>query len=112
MLIKVACEALIAAASKKDKCRSILSQGTNILKELYKSSSDAVKVRALIGLCKLGSLGGTDASMKPFSEGASLKLAEACRRLEVKILFLFYSRCLLEKEQNKSYERIISGVCS
>ncbi|RXG56928.1 Protein unc-45-like protein B [Armadillidium vulgare] len=77
---KVACEALIAASSKKDKCRAIMTQGTNILKELYQSKSDAIKVRALVGLCKLGSLGGTDATMRPFAEGASLKLAEACRR--------------------------------
>lgn len=58
-----------------------MTQGTNILKELYQSKSDAIKVRALVGLCKLGSLGGTDATMRPFAEGASLKLAEACRRL-------------------------------
>ncbi|XP_068210015.1 protein unc-45 homolog B [Palaemon carinicauda] len=77
---KVACEALIAAASKKDKCRVIVSQGIGILKKLYQSKNDSVKVRALVGLCKLGSLGGTDATMKPFADGASLKLAEACRR--------------------------------
>lgn len=80
---KVACEALIAAASKKDKCKSIVTQGTDILKKLYQSKNDSIRVRALVGLCKLGSLGGTDASMKPFSEGASLKLAEACRRFLV-----------------------------
>lgn len=80
---KVACEALIAAASKKDKCRAIVSQGIGILKKLYQSKNDSVKVRALVGLCKLGSLGGTDASMKPFAEGAPMKLAEACRRFLV-----------------------------
>ncbi|XP_076036321.1 unc-45 myosin chaperone [Oratosquilla oratoria] len=77
---KVACEALIVAANKKDKCKAIMTQGTDILKRLYQSKNDSIKVRALVGLCKLGSLGGTDASMKPFAEGASLKLAEACRR--------------------------------
>ncbi|KAK8725785.1 hypothetical protein OTU49_010481 [Cherax quadricarinatus] len=80
---KVACEALIAAASKKEKCRPIITQGTDILKKLYQSKNDSIRVRALVGLCKLGSMGGTDASMKPFSEGASLKLAEACRRFLV-----------------------------
>lgn len=79
-LAQVSCEALIAASSKKDKCRAIMTQGTNILKQLFHSKSDAIKVRALVGLCKLGSLGGTDATMRPFAEGASLKLAEACRR--------------------------------
>lgn len=80
---KVSCEALIAAASKKDKCKSITTQGTDILKKLYQSKDDAIRVRALVGLCKLGSVGGTDASMKPFGEGAALKLAEACRRFLV-----------------------------
>ncbi|KAG0709475.1 Protein unc-45 B [Chionoecetes opilio] len=80
---KVACEALIAAASKKDKCKSITTQGTDILKKLYQSKDDSIRVRALVGLCKLGSVGGTDASLKPFGEGAALKLAEACRRFLV-----------------------------
>lgn len=77
---KVACECIIAAASKKDKARSIMSQGINILKKLYQSKSDAIKVRALVGLCKISGSTGTDASIRPFADGAGLKLAEACRR--------------------------------
>lgn len=78
---KVACECIIAAASKKDKIKSIITQGVDILKKLYQSKDDdAIRVRALVGLCKLGSSGGTDASIRPFAEGATLKLAEACRR--------------------------------
>ncbi|KAF7287644.1 hypothetical protein GWI33_005992 [Rhynchophorus ferrugineus] len=77
---KVACECLIAAASKADKARSIVSQGTDILKKLYKAKNDHIRIRALVGLCKLGSYGGSDASVKPFAEGSTLKLAEACRR--------------------------------
>ncbi|KAF7987508.1 hypothetical protein HCN44_003270 [Aphidius gifuensis] len=77
---KVACECIIAAASKKDKATTIISQGIKILKKLYQSNDDAIKVRALVGLCKLGSSGGSDATIKPFADGATLKLAEACRR--------------------------------
>jgi tetratricopeptide (TPR) repeat protein len=77
---KVACECLIAAASKADKAKAIISQGVHILKQLYKSKEDAIRVRALVGLCKLGSSGGNDAAVKPFAEGSNLKLAEACRR--------------------------------
>ncbi|CAG9831368.1 unnamed protein product [Diabrotica balteata] len=77
---KVACECIIAAASKADKAKTIINQGINILKHLYKSKNDHIRIRALVGLCKLGSSGGTDASLKPFAEGSSLKLAEACRR--------------------------------
>ncbi|XP_043501307.1 protein unc-45 homolog B [Polistes fuscatus] len=77
---KVACECIIAAASKKDKATAIISQGVNILKKLYQSKDDSIRVRALVGLCKLGSSGGTDATIKPFADGATKKLAEACRR--------------------------------
>lgn len=77
---KVACECIIAASSKKDKVKSIIAQGVNILKKLYQSKEDSIRVRALVGLCKLGSSGGTDASIRPFADGATTKLAEACRR--------------------------------
>lgn len=78
---KVASECIIAAASKQDKAKAIISQGIDILKALYKNTKDdGIRVRALVGLCKLGSSGGTDAAIKPFAEGSTTKLAEACRR--------------------------------
>lgn len=80
---KVACECLIAAASKKDKARAIINKGVDILKSLYSSKNDAVRVRALVGLCKIGSFGGDDASVRPFADGSTKKLAEACRRFLV-----------------------------
>ena len=52
----------------------------DILKTLYKSKNDHIKVRALVGMCKLGSSAGHDASMRPLAEGSNEKLAEACRR--------------------------------
>lgn len=81
---KVACECIIAAASKKDKAKSIINNGINILKKLYTSKDDGIRVRALVGLCKLGSSGGTDASIRPFADGSTRKLAEACRRFLIK----------------------------
>uniref|UniRef100_A0A1B0CL64 Putative myosin assembly protein/sexual cycle protein n=1 Tax=Lutzomyia longipalpis TaxID=7200 RepID=A0A1B0CL64_LUTLO len=81
---KVACECLVAAASKKDKAKSIINQGIDILKKLYASKNEAIKVRALVGLCKLGSSGGLDASIRPFADGSTKKLAEACRRFLIK----------------------------
>ncbi|XP_071639799.1 protein unc-45 homolog B-like [Temnothorax longispinosus] len=77
---KVACECIVAAATKKDKATAIINQGVNILKKLYQSKDDSIRVRALVGLCKLGSSGGTDATIRPFADGATKKLAEACRR--------------------------------
>lgn len=81
---KVACECIVAACVKQDKAKAIMSQGVDILKRLYHSTDDAIKVRALVGLCKLGSSGGVDASIRPFADGATLKLAEACRRFLIK----------------------------
>lgn len=81
---KVSCECLVAAASKKDKAKALVSMGVDILKKLYHSKDEGVRVRALVGLCKLGSSGGLDASIRPFSEGSTKKLAEACRRFLIK----------------------------
>jgi hypothetical protein len=75
----VALEAIIAASTKKDKCASIIKNGAEILKDLYDCGDDAVKVRALVGLCKLGSFGGVDASVRPFTSDQSQQLFDACR---------------------------------
>ena len=48
---------------------------------MYKSKDDQIKVRALVGLCKLSASAGHDASMRPFADGSTTKLAEACRRI-------------------------------
>lgn len=78
---QVACECIVAAASKQDKAKAIIAQGMNILKNLYSvKNDDHIRVRALVGLCKLGSSSGTDATIKPLAEGSTLKLAEACRK--------------------------------
>lgn len=79
----VASEALIAATAKKKDASAIINQGMDILKTLYKSKNDHIKVRALVGMCKLGSSGGHDASIRPLADGSSEKLAEACRRFLV-----------------------------
>ncbi|XP_029430730.1 protein unc-45 homolog A isoform X2 [Rhinatrema bivittatum] len=77
----VAVEALIHAAGKSKRALFIISNGVTLLKDIYKKSeSDAVRIRALVGLCKLGSAGGTDFSMKQFAEGSTLKLAKQCRK--------------------------------
>ncbi|XP_029718646.1 protein unc-45 homolog B isoform X1 [Aedes albopictus] len=81
---KVACECIIAAASKKDKAKGLVETGAEILKKLYTSKNEEIRVRALVGLCKLGSSGGLDASIRPFADGSTKKLAEACRKFLIK----------------------------
>ncbi|KAG7267581.1 hypothetical protein CRUP_006001, partial [Coryphaenoides rupestris] len=56
---QVAVEALIHAAGKAKRASFITANG---------------------GLCKLGSAGGTDFSMKQFAEGSTVKLAKQCRK--------------------------------
>ncbi|MEQ2203669.1 hypothetical protein XENOCAPTIV_002004, partial [Xenoophorus captivus] len=74
---QVAVEALIHAAGKAKRASFITANGVALLKDLYKKSeNDRIRVRALVGLCKLGSAGGTDFSMKQFAEGSTLKLAK------------------------------------
>lgn len=107
---QVAVEALIHAAGKAKRASFITTNGVALLKDLYKKSeNDRIRVRALVvraalkafilnrwrterpkiitaflhstqGLCKLGSAGGTDFSMKQFAEGSTLKLAKQCRK--------------------------------
>uniref|UniRef100_A0A3Q3EPN7 Unc-45 myosin chaperone A n=1 Tax=Kryptolebias marmoratus TaxID=37003 RepID=A0A3Q3EPN7_KRYMA len=78
---QIAVEALIHAAGKAKRASFITANGVALLKDLYKKSeNDRIRVRALVGLCKLGSAGGTDFSMKQFAEGSTLKLTKQCRK--------------------------------
>ncbi len=45
---KYAIEALVHSASKKDRVSAVINQATPILKELYQSQNDSIKVRALV----------------------------------------------------------------
>ena len=76
----IAAETLALAASDKDRCHGIMSQGLPVLKQLYASSDDRIKVRALVGLCKLGSVGGSNVNARAFAEGSTVKLEKACRK--------------------------------
>ncbi|XP_070534226.1 protein unc-45 homolog B-like [Ptychodera flava] len=81
----IATEAIIHSASKTKYCKGTLTAGVPTLKELYrdKNTSDRVRVRALVGLCKLGSYGGSDASIKTFAEGSTVRLVAEIRRFLV-----------------------------
>ena len=47
-LQRVAVEAIVHSASKKDRCAGILKDAVPILKNLYKSSDESIQVRALV----------------------------------------------------------------
>lgn len=79
----VVAEVLALAASDKARCHGIIREGLPMLKELYKAEDDRVKVRALVGLSKLGSVGGSNVNARTFAEGSTVKLEKACRRFLV-----------------------------
>ncbi|NWS40804.1 UN45B protein, partial [Probosciger aterrimus] len=77
----VAVEALIHASTKLSRATFIISNGVALLKEIYKKTkNEKIKIRALVGLCKLGSAGGTDYGLRQFAEGSTEKLAKQCRK--------------------------------
>lgn len=45
---RIAVEAIVLSASKKDKATGILSAGSEVLKDLYQSSNEDIKVLALV----------------------------------------------------------------
>ena len=79
----VAAEALALAASDKDKCSTIMAEGLGILKDLYDAKDDGIRVRALVGLCKLGSTSGWNVSARTLPSGSMLELLQACRKFLV-----------------------------
>ncbi|KAK6014543.1 hypothetical protein OSTOST_20073, partial [Ostertagia ostertagi] len=58
----------------------LMQVGLPILRKLYDSDDENVKVRALVGLCKCAAAGGDDASRATMKEGAALKLAHTCKK--------------------------------
>ncbi|XP_017499553.3 protein unc-45 homolog B isoform X1 [Manis javanica] len=77
----VAVEALIHASTKLSRATFIITNGVSLLKEIYKTTkNERIKIRTLVGLCKLGSAGGTDYSLRQFAEGSTEKLAKQCRK--------------------------------
>uniref|UniRef100_A0A3Q1AMS4 Protein unc-45 homolog B n=1 Tax=Amphiprion ocellaris TaxID=80972 RepID=A0A3Q1AMS4_AMPOC len=77
----VAVEALIHASSKMSRASFIITNGVSLLKDIYKKTkNEKIKIRSLVGLCKLGSAGGDDYSLRQFAEGSTEKLAKQCRK--------------------------------
>nr|XP_060612863.1 protein unc-45 homolog B [Anolis sagrei ordinatus] len=77
----VAVEALIHACTKLSRATFVITNGISLLKEIYKKTqNEKIKIRALVGLCKLGSAGGTDYGLRQFAEGSTEKLARQCRK--------------------------------
>ncbi|CAI2349049.1 unnamed protein product [Caenorhabditis sp. 36 PRJEB53466] len=75
----IAAELIVATVSKHERAVSMLKVGLPVLRALYESEDPTVKVRALVGLCKIGAAGGDDASRATMKEKAVLSLAKTCK---------------------------------
>ncbi|PIO77194.1 tetratricopeptide repeat protein [Teladorsagia circumcincta] len=80
LMQSVAAELIVMTVVKHERATSILKVGLPILRKLYDSEDENVKVRALVGLCKCAAAGGDDASRATMKEGAALKLAHTCKK--------------------------------
>ncbi|CAI4222179.1 unnamed protein product [Auanema sp. JU1783] len=80
LMQSVAAELIVMTVSKHERATAILKVGIPILRKLYESDDDNVRVRALVGLCKCASAGGDDASKATMKEGAPIKLAQSCKK--------------------------------
>lgn len=78
---KAALDAIIAAASKKDKCNAIANLGDKVLNQLRESKNEEIRLRALVGLSKVSSVGSTDASIRPLTAEANPRYARDCRAI-------------------------------
>ncbi|XP_062399336.1 protein unc-45 homolog B [Sardina pilchardus] len=77
----VAVEALIFSSTKMSRASFFTTNGVALLKDIYKKTkNEKIKIRALVGLCKLGSAGGDDYALRQFAEGSTEKLAKQCRK--------------------------------
>ncbi|XP_071574003.1 protein unc-45 homolog B-like [Temnothorax nylanderi] len=79
---KVVCECIVAAVTKYNEANVFICRGVNILEKLYQSENDSVRVRALVGLCKLNRFKDTRCyvAIDPFANEATKTLAKICRR--------------------------------
>jgi len=75
----IAVELLALSASDKDHCKKIMEPGVPLMKKLFTSTDDRIKIRALVGLCKLGSVGGWNINARTFTTEALLNLQNACK---------------------------------
>jgi len=81
----LAAELIVQTVSKHERATKLLQCGLPVLRKLYESDDHSVKVRALMGLCKIASAGGDDAARATMKEEEVLKLAETCKHFLLSI---------------------------
>jgi len=77
---KLSAEVLALAATDKEICGALAQSGLPTLRKLYQSKDLEVKVRGLVGLCKVCMKGSGDVKDQILADGKSVKLYKACRK--------------------------------
>ncbi|CAB3403390.1 unnamed protein product [Caenorhabditis bovis] len=80
LMQQIAAELIVCTVSKHERATTMLKVGIPVLRALYESPDANVKVRALVGLCKIGAAGGDDISKATMREEAVLNLAKTCKK--------------------------------
>ncbi|EGT47902.1 hypothetical protein CAEBREN_14621 [Caenorhabditis brenneri] len=76
----IAAELIVGTIAKHERAINMLKVGIPVLRALYDSEDPTVKVRALVGLCKIGAAGGDDISKATMKEEAVISLAKTCKK--------------------------------
>ncbi|KAI1716556.1 myosin-binding striated muscle assembly central domain-containing protein [Ditylenchus destructor] len=76
----IAAELIVLSVSKHERATAIIKTGLPVLRKLFNSSDQNVKVRALVGLCKCAAAGGDDCAKQTMDEGTTIKLADICKK--------------------------------
>uniref|UniRef100_A0A915MBV5 UNC-45/Cro1/She4 central domain-containing protein n=1 Tax=Meloidogyne javanica TaxID=6303 RepID=A0A915MBV5_MELJA len=76
----LAVELIVLSVSKYERATALIKHGLPVLKKLYRSEDQNVRVRALVGLCKCAASAGDDCSRQPMDDESRTKLAMACRK--------------------------------
>jgi len=77
---RFAAETLALAATDKSVCNTIADIGLDVLKKLYQSPNNDIRVRSLVALCKVSMKGSGNVKEQILSDDGAVKLYQTCRK--------------------------------
>lgn len=77
---KLGGEVLALAATDKEICGTLAGNALPLLKTLYQSKDNEVRVRGLVGICKVCMKGSGDVKDQILADGGNEKLYKSCRK--------------------------------
>lgn len=77
---KLGGEVLALAATDKDICKTLADQGLSVMKKLYQSKDNEIRVRGLVSLCKVCMKGSGSIKDQILADNGNVKLFKSCRK--------------------------------